>query len=560
MQLSLLFGFIINYVSGKIFTEVPVYVALKQHNIAILQNRLLNISNPLSINYGQWMKYEEINKFIHPTPQHQQKVLDWISNYDTTEIYNYGDSIKFLAKPTIIMDMFGLSNKKSYHLIGYSIPMHLRHIIEFVEMHSNSINKTVKRNYKSVDNKTDDRYFGREPLLNLYNVPVSYNLEHNVSGGLIEYQSIGGFTNADLTIQQVANEQDINKDLIIVGNNEGTDDESELDVQLMSQAADGIQLWFWESPYWLYSLAVDFYNSENSPNVISMSWGWSEDSQCDIIDCTNITSKQYVQRVNNEYLKIALTGTTIVTASGDAGAPGRTNQQCDSSRPINPVFPGSSPYVTSVGATYVNLDNTTINYTTPLCLKKGCITSSDEKSIRYDSVGWTAGGGFDIYHNETPIWQKKAVTKYLHSGVILPNKAHFNRNGRAYPDISAIGHSCPTYLGGSLQALDGTSCSSPVIAGLLAIINNFLWTHHKIKLGFANPLLYHIQEYCTNCFQDITDGYNWCTEGGCCENTTDYGFRAIKGYDPVSGLGTPNIGNIVNFIKGMFVEHNKQLA
>ena len=52
-----------------------------------------------------------------------------------------------------------------------------------------------------------------------------------------------------------------------------------------------------------------------------MSWGWAEDRQCDIIDCQNITSQQYVNRVNNEYLKITLRGVTIVV-DGDAGAPG----------------------------------------------------------------------------------------------------------------------------------------------------------------------------------------------------------------------------------------------
>ena len=546
----LLFHFL-QIVNGNIAPEMPVYVALYQQNIDVLQDRLTDISDPVSVNYGKWMKSEEINKLVHPTVFHQSSVLDWINGYNVRHVENYGDNVKFIAKPSVVIDMFNLTNDGEQSFTGYNIPVHLENIIEFVEMTSQPIPREVKRNQTSLDNKTDDRYFGREPLMALYNVP-SYNLQQRVSVALIEYQDNTGFDGDDLNDQQILNEQAINNMTVVVGKNIGIDIESELDVQLVSQAADGARLWFWDTPYWLYSFAVDFYNAEDIPDILSMSWGWAQDSQCDIIDCTNITTKQYVDRVNVEYLKMVLRGTTMVVSSGDAGAPGRTNQQCSQNRPINPIFPGSSPYVVSVGATTVQLDNTTRNYTSPLCLNDGCITSHNEVSIRYDNVGWTAGGGFDIYHNETPAWQRTAVRDYLNSGVILPTNSNFNRNGRAYPDVSAIGHSCPTLIGGTVQPIDGTSCSAPVVSGLLAIINDFLWTNHRIKLGFANPLLYHIFNHCPDCFRDVTDGYNWCTEGECCDNATEYGFKAINGYDPVTGLGTLNVGKILNFLTSHF--------
>jgi len=334
-----------------------------------------------------------------------------------------------------------------------------------------------------------------------------------------------------------------------MGNGSGSDVESELDVQLISQAADGINLWYWETPYWLYSFAVDFYGSADVPDVISMSWGWAEDQQCDIVDCNNITSRHYVERVNNEYLKIALRGTTILVSSGDAGAPGRTSESCSTERPINPVFPGSSPYVLSVGATYVNnINNSRVNFTSGLCSNHSCVEGTNESSITYDAVSWTAGGGFDLYHNETFSWQKDAVESYLFSGVELPNYKNFNPFGRAYPDLSAVGHSCPTYIGGYLSGVDGTSCSAPVVAGLLSLVNDHLWENKRLKLGYANPLIYDIAKTCDGCFNDITHGYNWCTEEECCDNSTEYGFSATDGYDPVSGLGTLNIGKIIHHI------------
>jgi tripeptidyl-peptidase-1 len=299
----------------------------------------------------------------------------------------------------------------------------------------------------------------------------------------------------------------------------------------------------------LYSFAVDFYNSPEVPDVISLSWGWAEDGQCDLIDCTNITSSQYVDRVNREFLKLTLRGTTIVVASGDAGAPGRTNQACDSGRPINPIFPGSSPYVLSVGATYLEPDVLRRPFKSPLCSNNSCVTGTCEKSISYDKVGWTAGGGFNHYNQATPDWQRDAVQGYLQSGVVLPKSANFNAKGRAYPDVSAVGHSCPTVISGEITTVDGTSCSAPVLAGMLTHLNSFLINSGRPKLGFVNPLLYHLHSVCTDCFKDITEGHNWCTEYTCCQtNQTDFGFQATQGYDPVSGLGTLNLGNIITYL------------
>ena len=546
--LSLLISGLVTIMATNQEIHYPVYIALPQHNIGVLQEYLQDISDPTSSNYGNWMTQQQINTLVHPPVDQQDQVVKWLDSFKVSSLKKNGDSVIFTANKNVIREMFNITSLDKESLTGYTVPDHLSHLISFVEMTSKPINRSSKINKKSLDDKADDRYFGREPLLRMYNVSDT-NLQGNISGCLVEYQNNSGYTNSDVNCSQMANSQETNKVNVIVGDNFGTDDESELDVQLMSQAADGIRLWYWNTPYWLYSFAVDFYHQTDVPDVVSMSWGWAEDSQCSIIDCTNITSKQYVERVNNEYLKIALRGTTILAASGDAGAPGRTNEGCGASRPINPVFPGSSPYVLSIGATLVNVDQSSRNYTSPLCQNDSCITSTREVSISYDRVGWTAGGGFDIYHNETPFWQRDAVDGYLSSGVKLPNSSNFNRNGRAYPDLSAIGHSCPTYINGIVEGVDGTSCSTPVVAGLIAIINNEMWKLHRIKIGFANPMFYYLHQHCPDCFQDVVEGYNWCTEQTCCQNKTDYGFQATKGYDPVTGLGTLNIGRILSFLQ-----------
>ena len=536
---------LVSVVLSNIIEPLPVYIALYQQNHDILEGRLEEISDPFSLHYGNWMTMDEINRFVQPPVEDQNRVLSWIANYSVTNLENYGDAVKFSAEAEVVCEMFQISDCTSDRW-GYSIPVELRDVIEFVEMasrypkHAPKINRT--------GSTTDDRLFGREPMVAMYNITATDVNGATFSAGVAEYQNNEGFLNEDVDIQQILNEQPVRNVTHIVGVNTGTDIESELDVQMVSQAADGVQLWYWSSPYWLYSLAVDFLHTEVVPDVVSMSWGWAADQQCTIIDCSHITSHAYVNRVNTEYLKIALRGVTLVASSGDAGAPGRTNQQCDSKRPINPIFPGSSPYVLSVGATYVPMENVTRNYTTPLCLQKGCIAGRDERSVQYNATGWTAGGGFSIYRNTTPHWQAVAVKGYLDSGITLPKEGNFNPKGRAYPDVSAIGHSCPTVIGGYVQAIDGTSCSAPVVAGLISLLNGHLLAKNRSRVGFVNPLLYRMHVECPECFRDITHGYNWCTEGGCCENTTDYGFQAMPGYDPVSGLGTLNVGNILAYL------------
>lgn len=520
----------------------PVYLALKQYNTDILKSKLESISDPLSDEYGKFMTREEINNLVRPEILNTSNTLNYFSKFSLDNFINYGDSIYFEASSETLEQMFKIQDTKNIR--GYTIPEEISHDVDFLEMSSNYRKKKSKINIKSSSNKVDDRYFGRESLVRLYNV-TRPSVIHHGSAGAIEYQNNGGFTQDDVTNQQSDNGQNPQEVGNIVGPNFGTDGESELDVQMISQAGDGVISWFWDVPYWLYSFSVDFYNSEDRPDIISMSWGWAEDSQCDIVDCSNLTSQQYVERVNNEFVKLGLIGTTITVSSGDAGAPGRTSETCDPDRPVNPVFPGSSPYVLSIGATYVSLDNNTYNYTSKLCENHSCVEGNDEHVISNDNVGWTSGGGFSIYTNSTPKWQETNVDKYLNSGVKLPSK--FNKNGRAYPDISAVGHSCPTYLAGELMPIDGTSCSSPLVAGLLAIVNDHLWEKKGTKLGFVNPLIYHLSNNCKNCFNDINDGHNWCTEETCC-NSTNFGFQGADGYDPVTGLGTLNLGNILDFI------------
>ena len=554
--LSLIFGSLLN--SIYCLPESDFYIALRQNNVNILIETLNNISNPDSEVYGNYVSDTWIRNTVSPPEKESNKVVNWLESNNMLILENFGDCIHAKGNVIDIEKLFFI-NMKEYvmgsnnifrSLQPYFIPSELKNIIIFVEGISNPIYKKTEINPVSAflyNTVVDNRYAGREVIHRLYNITDSDTGDNHSSLASIEYQGNSGFSQQDLLQAEQMNNVANNQVKNVVGTDAFPDTESQLDIQAMGINAPGSKLWFWDDNNWLYSLAVNMANTKIIPSVISMSWGWAEDQQCTITNCSNITSQKYVERVNVEYVKLGLRGVTITTASGDAGAPGRTNEMCDpSGRTVNAVFPGSSPWITSVGATFINQSSNNVSWTTPLCQKNGCATGTDEFVNNFNFTGWTSGGGISKFSNRSndAKWQKDVVDAYLASNIALPK--NFNTYGRAYPDVSAIGHYCPVVNSGSLEPVDGTSCSSPIFASIVSLLNAHQMRQGKPKLGFANPIWYRMAKDNPLIFNDISVGNNFCTEYNCCDirkdGGSDFGYLASKGYDPVYGLGTPNVG------------------
>jgi tripeptidyl-peptidase-1 len=143
-----------------------------------------------------------------------------------------------------------------------------------------------------------------------------------------------------------------------------------------------------------------------------------------------------------------------------------------------------------------------------------------------------SAGGFSNYFPR-PDWQNDAVNGYLdflgdkYSGL-------YNASGRAYPDVSAYGMNVKIFNQGVQVGAAGTSCSSPIFASVIALLNDQLMSAGQPPVGFLNPALYLNGSAVLN---DITEGFN----PGC---GTD-GFPATVGWDPVTGLGSPNFDNLL---------------
>jgi tripeptidyl-peptidase I len=142
-----------------------------------------------------------------------------------------------------------------------------------------------------------------------------------------------------------------------------------------------------------------------------------------------------------------------------------------------------------------------------------------------------SAGGFSNV-SEMPDYQYGAVNAYL-SSLGETNAGLFNASGRGFPDVAAYGQNVQVFNGGQLVPVGGTSCSTPIFASTIALLNDQLANVGKPPLGFLNPWLYQNP----GTLNDIEGGSN----PGCSTN----GFPAGPGWDPVTGLGSPNFASML---------------
>ncbi|KAF8880770.1 peptidase S8/S53 domain-containing protein [Infundibulicybe gibba] len=247
--------------------------------------------------------------------------------------------------------------------------------------------------------------------------------------------------------------------------------------------------------------------------------GYDGPPDCGTTRPANIISTSYIR-------KLGLMGVTVLYSSGDHGVAGNSGycldalgDQSPDGTIFNPSFPSSCPYVTSVGATQ---------------MIAGSSTTDPEQACESVIV---SGGGFSNYF-DLPAYQRDAVNGYVENFAgadISAGAWNSSGNSRAFPDISANGANYIIAVDGVFYLVFGTSAAAPVVASILTLVNDARITAGKSPIGFINPTIYSAAF--KGAFNDITAGAN----AGC----GTPGFSAAPGWDPVTGLGTPNFPKLV---------------
>ncbi len=272
--------------------------------------------------------------------------------------------------------------------------------------------------------------------------------------------------------------------------------------------------------------------------VISSSYGESE------LDLP----KKYSQRQCQEFMKLGLQGHTILVASGDYGVgsdegdgtvSGCLSGSGQNQTIYNPGNPVNCPFITSVGATQLQL-NQTIN------------DPESAMQVNYDDLppNFASSGGFSNYF-PAPSYQVAAVSSYFahhepgHPYYIANEDASnigagggiYNRAGRGIPDVSANGASFPLFTDEVFHHDFGTSLAAPLWAAVVTLINTERQVVGKGPVGFLNAVLY--EHAASGILTDIKNGSN--------PNCGSSGFPAVDGWDPITGLGTPVYPKLLDF-------------
>ncbi|KAG6008296.1 hypothetical protein E4U43_000185 [Claviceps pusilla] len=301
--------------------------------------------------------------------------------------------------------------------------------------------------------------------------------------------------------------------------------------------------------------------NRRSPLVISISWAQPEAE----------LPARYLRRQCIEFLKLGLQGVTVLAASGDTG-PASTEGTCIdmTSDSLNvtmgrfsPNFPASCPWVTAVGGTQLLKANSTNASATA---SAGASTKDQTRQPgapfrdflpetaletafmwqRHDDMVASSGGGFSRVF-ATPAYQARSVQSYLddsrYQGHLakLSAAGYFSPAGRGYPDLSASASGYLVYVMGRLHQVYGTSASTPVVASMVARINDARLKVGKGSVGFINPVLYrHAGAF----VRDVCGGHS----SGC---GVSKAFPAARGWDAVTGLGTVNYTRLLEVYLGL---------
>ncbi|KIJ38024.1 hypothetical protein M422DRAFT_259419 [Sphaerobolus stellatus SS14] len=150
--------------------------------------------------------------------------------------------------------------------------------------------------------------------------------------------------------------------------------------------------------------------------------------------------------------------------------------------------------------------------------------------ISPETAATFSGGGFSNFFS-FPSYQTSQVKSYL-PRLGSTNTGNFNLLGRAYPDVSTQGQNILFFSGGIEVLGSSTAASIPIFVSAIAYINAHLAAAKLPPVGFLNPVLYHSP----GAFNDIKKGSN----PGCSTN----GFPALAGWNPVTGVGTPNFASL----------------
>ncbi len=291
------------------------------------------------------------------------------------------------------------------------------------------------------------------------------------------------------------------------------DGEVVLDIEVAGAIAPGANIAVYFAPNttagFIDAVKAAVHDTVRKPSVISISWGGPEDANGQM-------SPQFFQGLDEAIQEAAALGITVCCAAGDSGSADMPQQGWDGKPHAD--FPASSPFAIACGGTKLIGTGTSI------------------LSEVVWNEGWTDGAGGGGVSNYFPLPSYQANAK-------VPSSPD-GKAGRGVPDVS--GNADPitgyqVFLNKAWGVIGGTSAVAPLLAGLVALINESIVNKTGHSIGFINPLLYGSLRAT---LRDITQGNNDIS--GTLRGT----YSASSGWDACSGLGVPDGSKLLSALGG----------
>lgn len=500
--------------------DLTVQLRVDQANLDKLERVFWQVSDPQHENYGKHRTPEQVGQILAVPAERVAIVREFFLSHHASQVQlaPHGDVLKVTMtveniEEALQTQLFSFSHSEwtSVNIIragvGYSLPSEVARevvivgeLLQFPRLRSKQLYNIESEGAAWPNDCSTPKCAGKVTpgvLATRYKLPKDAAAVPKNSMAVAEFQN-QYFKETDLKLFSTDCHVDAKVDIVIGGNKDTAGVEAELDIEYIKAVSPEIPLTvIYSAQYSLLNWCNKIVSNASSPYVHSVSYGNDEAQQ---------TGRAYMLSCNTAFQKAGAQGLSILFASGDQGVWGREGTR---GKKFHPDFPASSPYITGVGGT---------NFAT-----KGTIG---------DETTWNAGGGGFSDTFPIPEWQAKVVAAYkADPAAKLPPQSYWNNTGRGYPDVAALGGQTNPYCiasRGTFLGVAGTSASSPVVAGVFAKLNGLRLAAGKPVLGHLNPFIYQNPSG----FQDVTSGKN--------DQGHEYGFTAIKGWDPATGFGTPD--------------------
>jgi uncharacterized protein (TIGR03437 family) len=518
---------------------------------AVLNRLLVEMQDPSSPNFHKWLTPEEFGQRFGPSTNDLAQVSEWLKSQGLTveETARGRNWIIFSGTAAQVEQAFH-TEVHAYQLDGErhmaiatepSVPAALTPLVLGFRGLDDFFVKPSTPHYNPPNGNPVPNALVPGDIQTIYDITPLYSAGIDGTGqtavvvgasdvystDLQDFRSASGLPAPQVTVQLAGADPGVT----------GAQGEADIDLEWLGAVAPNATIIFVEAddPYVAGQYAID----QNYGSVLSMSF-----SSCET-DASGVApeiTEALGQQANAQ-------GITWLVATGDqASAPcdrsGTTGAMpAVATHGLSVNFPATLPEVTAVGGTMFNEGGG--NYWASQNNSNGSSALSYIPEVAWNEtavdgvISGSTGGVSTLFTK--PAWQ---------TGPGVPNDGQ-----RDVPDVAldAAAQHDPYVIftnGGTISYDGGTSVATPIFAGLVVLLNQYL-VKNGIQatpgLGNINPALYRLAQTTPQSFHDITQGNNIapCQIGTPDCSSGSFGYSAGPGYDLVTGLGSVDAANLI---------------